>query len=89
MNERSPAAESANRQICRIHLVRHGQTIMNTQVRFRGRLDVPLNEVGRAEARLEAAPAAPPPVRRRQSSVADPSVGPRIGDRRFPYVHPS
>jgi len=51
MNERSPAAEAANRQICRIHLVRHGQTIMNTQVRFRGRLDVPLNEVGRAEAR--------------------------------------
>jgi broad specificity phosphatase PhoE len=51
MNERSPAAEAANRQICRIHLVRHGQTIMNTQVRFKGRLDVPLNEVGRAEAR--------------------------------------
>jgi broad specificity phosphatase PhoE len=27
---------------------------MNTQVRFRGRLDVPLNEVGRAEAREAA-----------------------------------
>jgi broad specificity phosphatase PhoE len=51
MTERSPAAEVANTQTCRIHLVRHGQTIMNSQVRFRGRLDVPLNEVGRAEAR--------------------------------------
>jgi broad specificity phosphatase PhoE len=51
MQEHSPAAAAASRRTCRIHLVRHGQTIMNTQVRFRGRLDVPLNEVGRAEAR--------------------------------------
>jgi len=51
MEEHSPAAAAASRRTCRIHLVRHGQTIMNTQVRFRGRLDVPLNEVGRAEAR--------------------------------------
>lgn len=35
---------------CRIFLVRHGQTVMNTQVRFRGRRDVPLNDVGRSEA---------------------------------------
>ena len=39
---------------CRIHLVRHGRTVMNAQVRFRGRRDVALDEVGRAEA-LEAA----------------------------------
>ena len=35
---------------CRIFLVRHGRTVMNTQVRFRGRLEVPLDEVGRQEA---------------------------------------
>jgi broad specificity phosphatase PhoE len=39
---------------CRIFMVRHGQTVMNTQVRFRGRRDVPLDAVGRREA-LEAA----------------------------------
>lgn len=37
-----------------IHLVRHGQTVLNSEVRFRGRRDVPLNAVGRREA-LEAA----------------------------------
>jgi broad specificity phosphatase PhoE len=50
----TPPAPAAERQACRIHLVRHGQTIMNAQVRFRGRLDVPLNEVGRAEAQEAA-----------------------------------
>ncbi|MCW2949816.1 MAG: alpha-ribazole phosphatase [Thermoleophilia bacterium] len=35
---------------CIIHLVRHGQTILNRDVRFRGRRDVPLNDVGRREA---------------------------------------
>jgi broad specificity phosphatase PhoE len=39
---------------CRIYLVRHGQTVMNVEVRFRGRLDVPLNEQGRREAWLAA-----------------------------------
>jgi broad specificity phosphatase PhoE len=39
---------------CRVFLVRHGQTVMNREVRFRGRLDIALNERGRAEA-LEAA----------------------------------
>jgi broad specificity phosphatase PhoE len=39
---------------CRIHLVRHGRTVMNVSVRFRGRLDVPLDEVGRDEAKLAA-----------------------------------
>ena len=34
----------------RIFLVRHGRTIMNAEVRFRGRLEVPLDSVGRAEA---------------------------------------
>ncbi|MEO7200218.1 MAG: histidine phosphatase family protein, partial [Dokdonella sp.] len=33
-----------------IHLVRHGQTILNTEVRFRGRRDVPLNRTGRRQA---------------------------------------
>jgi broad specificity phosphatase PhoE len=34
--------------------VRHGRTVMNAQVRFRGRRDVPLDEVGKREA-VEAA----------------------------------
>ncbi len=54
MRDETPAASAAPRHTCRIHLVRHGQTIMNAQVRFRGRLDVPLNEVGRAEAQEAA-----------------------------------
>ena len=54
MHDETPAASAASRRTCRIYLVRHGQTIMNAQVRFRGRLDVPLNEVGRAEAREAA-----------------------------------
>lgn len=33
-----------------VHLVRHGQTILNVDVRFRGRRDVPLNDKGRREA---------------------------------------
>ena len=37
-------------EACRIHLVRHGETVMNVQVRFRGLLDVPLNERGRQQA---------------------------------------
>jgi broad specificity phosphatase PhoE len=41
-------------QLCRIFLVRHGQTRLNREVRFRGIRDVPLDEVGRMEA-LEAA----------------------------------
>ena len=52
-DETSPAP-AASPAACRIHLVRHGQTIMNAQVRFRGRLDIPLNEVGRAEAQEAA-----------------------------------
>jgi broad specificity phosphatase PhoE len=35
---------------CRVHLVRHGQTAMNVENRFRGRLNVPLSTIGRAEA---------------------------------------
>jgi 2,3-bisphosphoglycerate-dependent phosphoglycerate mutase len=35
---------------CRIHLFRHGQTVMNVENRFRGLLDIPLSETGRAEA---------------------------------------
>ena len=34
----------------RIHLVRHGETVMNVQVRFRGLADVPLNDRGRMQA---------------------------------------
>jgi broad specificity phosphatase PhoE len=54
MHDETSPAPAARRQACRIHLVRHGQTIMNAQVRFRGRLDIPLNEVGRAEAQEAA-----------------------------------
>ncbi|HEX5558813.1 MAG TPA: histidine phosphatase family protein [Gaiellales bacterium] len=54
MHDDTSPAPAARRQACRIYLVRHGQTIMNAQVRFRGRLDIPLNEVGRAEAQEAA-----------------------------------
>jgi broad specificity phosphatase PhoE len=54
MHDETSPAPAARPRACRIHLVRHGQTIMNAQVRFRGRLDVPLNEVGRAEAQEAA-----------------------------------
>jgi broad specificity phosphatase PhoE len=43
-----PEGEEAGR--ARIYLVRHGRTVMNAEVRFRGRLEVPLDAVGRAEA---------------------------------------
>jgi broad specificity phosphatase PhoE len=39
---------------CRIHLVRHGRTVLNVQVRFRGRLEIPLDEQGKREAWLAA-----------------------------------
>lgn len=39
-----------NNQACRIYLIRHGQTTLNVDERFRGRLDVPLNEQGREDA---------------------------------------
>ncbi|HEU0195026.1 MAG TPA: histidine phosphatase family protein [Gaiellales bacterium] len=41
---------SPPRSGCRIYLVRHGRTVMNAQVRFRGRLEIPLDDVGRREA---------------------------------------
>src|ERR671937_1762581 len=39
---------------CRVYLVRHGRTVMNVQIRFRGRLEIPLDEKGREEAWLAA-----------------------------------
>src|SRR3954451_9098728 len=53
-SERQDMSSIDRGERCRIHLVRHGRTVMNAQVRFRGRRDVPLDEVGQAEA-LEAA----------------------------------
>jgi broad specificity phosphatase PhoE len=53
---------------CRIYLVRHGRTIMNAQVRFRGRLDIPLDEVGEREAQEAARNLAPVGVRAVYSS---------------------
>ena len=38
----------------RLYLIRHGQTAWNKEERFRGRADVPLDEVGLAEARALA-----------------------------------
>lgn len=38
----------------RLILVRHGQTAYNAEVRFMGQLDVPLDEIGRAQARAVA-----------------------------------
>jgi broad specificity phosphatase PhoE len=43
-------SDGNDRQVCRIYLVRHARTAMNVQRRFRGRLDVPLDDIGRAEA---------------------------------------
>jgi broad specificity phosphatase PhoE len=43
-----------NDEACRIHLVRHGRTVMNDEVRFRGRLEAPLDERGHQEAREAA-----------------------------------
>ena len=40
---------------CRIYLVRHGRTVLNVEKRFRGRLEIPLDEKGRREALLAAA----------------------------------
>lgn len=39
---------------CRICLVRHGETPWNTERRLQGHLDVPLNEVGHAQAAATA-----------------------------------
>ena len=38
------------RDACRIYMVRHGRTMMNDSKRFRGILEVPLNEHGRKDA---------------------------------------
>jgi broad specificity phosphatase PhoE len=42
-------------QTCRIHLVRHGTTPLNVHGRYRGRLEVPLDEQGWADARSAGA----------------------------------
>jgi glucosyl-3-phosphoglycerate phosphatase len=42
-------------EIVKLVLWRHGQTTFNVERRFQGQTDVPLNEVGRAQA-MEAAP---------------------------------
>jgi len=40
--------------VTRICLVRHGETAWNAEGRVQGQLDIPLNEVGRAQARATA-----------------------------------
>lgn len=45
-----------------MYLVRHGQTVLNAQGRFRGRQDPPLDETGFAEARAAAASLAGRPL---------------------------
>jgi broad specificity phosphatase PhoE len=40
---------------CRVHLVRHGTTLLNRQNRYRGRIDVPLDQGGWQDAWAAAA----------------------------------
>src|SRR5690242_9474201 len=40
---------------CRVHLVRHGTTLLNRQNRYRGRIDVPLDAGGWQDAWTAAA----------------------------------
>ncbi|MEW6425903.1 MAG: histidine phosphatase family protein, partial [Bacillota bacterium] len=39
---------------CRLYLVRHGETVWNSEMKFQGHSNVPLSERGRAQARLLA-----------------------------------
>jgi hypothetical protein len=41
--------------VTRICIIRHGETDWNAQSRYQGQADVPMNEVGRAQARRNAA----------------------------------
>lgn len=41
-------------QETQIYFLRHGQTNNNKEGRMQGRVDIPLNEVGRAQARCAA-----------------------------------
>jgi broad specificity phosphatase PhoE len=54
LKARSPhvplGADTGADTACRVYLVRHGRTIMNVEIRFRGRLEIPLDEKGREEA---------------------------------------
>jgi broad specificity phosphatase PhoE len=49
-NSKSPEAKRP----CTIYLVRHGRTVLNVEVRYRGRLEIPLDERGRKEAWVTA-----------------------------------
>ena len=49
-NGSGPSRNGKARDACRIYMVRHGRTMMNDSKRFRGILEVPLNEHGRKDA---------------------------------------
>ena len=49
-----PSVRFCGAGMTEIYLVRHGQTEWNTQLIFRGRKDIPLNEMGHEEARALA-----------------------------------
>lgn len=51
-----------------VFLIRHGQTLWNKERRFLGRSDIPLDEVGREQARKLANALADTPIRRLYSS---------------------
>jgi broad specificity phosphatase PhoE len=51
---REDAAAAAHGLPCRVYLIRHGRTSFNTEGRYRGRRDIPLDEQGFRDARSAA-----------------------------------
>lgn len=57
-----PPAEDAQVPVTRILAIRHGETAWNAEHRVQGHTDIPLNELGRAQARRLAAALSAEPI---------------------------